>query len=286
MNQEPSLKLAMRTAKSISLPVIADHSPVRFLKLGPNSEHIHTTRIRQIKSDLQLTTSELVAELNDFERLIARENLLADGAAKFSKMSVLKMGAYLQGNVLQESFMSDVRNRLEKLYEYKASHKSSIDISSGIKNVMDGWFKTLGIDPKSTVVSPYRQLAFYIAPFYKRPLSNSIAGRFNLSSLIGDSLREFTVTDAKDVIHAFLLNNNEPVLFRHGELVEVRDVIQYSAVLHQYENGAIVAKNEKGIAFSTLYRWYTFSDMKRSIQTLERVQEAVKEAARHQLLEA
>ena len=66
----------------------------------------------------------------------------------------------------------------------------------------------------------------------------------------------------------------------------MRHIAPYFAVLHQYENGAMVGKDGKGIAFLTLNRWYTLSDVTCCIQTLEGVHEAVKETARHQSPEA
>lgn len=144
----------------------------RFAKAGVNADHSHTVRMRHLKNELRLTTTQLVRELNAYELEHHAKNLhsqTAAGAPAWLPMTPVLMSSYLQGWVVQESFMALVAKRLEHFYQFKQQTPSALEIKGSIRTLMDGWYTILGIDPKDPSVSPSRQLARLIAPYSKRP---------------------------------------------------------------------------------------------------------------------
>jgi hypothetical protein len=236
--------------------------------------------MRAIKEELRLTTSQLVNELNAYERKFHARSYHAkdaDGKPALLPMNRVLMSSYLQGWVMQDSYMAAVCQRLERLSVYKKETSKGHATGHDIRKIMDEWFKTLNIDPKSSAVSPFRQLGRNIAPFYKRPVLASVEGVFRLGLTKGP-VRAYTITDTQDVAHEFWLNKAEPVLVKNGQSVKVGDVIQYSVLMKtETKDGQVVVTNEPSINHTTFFRWYTDNKMPRSIKTIELVQAAVDE---------
>lgn len=262
------------------------HGPrTRFAKLGPNAGHEATIRMRAIKEELRLTTLQLVGEINAYEREVRAKNYSEkdlNGKPLLLPVNSVLISSYLQGWVMQEAYMEGILQRLEALLAHKKSQPSMIESDHSIRPIMNGWFKSLRIDPKSTSISPFRQLGRLIAPFYKRPVLASIEGTFHLGPIRG-SLRIYEIKDSIGVRHKFLLNPNEPILIKDGQAVKVGNVIQYSVLMQtEKQDGQIIATNEPSINHTTFFRWYTNNKMPRSIQTIELVQAAVDEAVKLQ----
>lgn len=263
---------------------LAMHEPrKRFVKAGDNADHPHTVRMRAIKSELRLTTAQLVSELNTYEREHQAKNFHArtdPNTPAWLPMTSVLMSSYLQGWVVQEPYMALMAKRLENLYKFKKQQSGAFAIKGDIRTIMDGWYKALGIDPKDSSVSPYRQLGRLIAPYYKRPVLVAISGRFNLGLSHG-KVRSFNITDADGNTHEFTLNPKEPVLIKDNQDVKVGDVIQYSVLMQtQKQGGKSVFTHEPSINHTTFFRWYSNNKMPRSIKTLELVQAAVNEAVK------
>ena len=125
-----------------------------------------------------LTTTQLVRELNAYEHEHQTNNFGARaeaGAPAWLPMTPALMSSYLQGWVVQESFMALVVKRLENFDQFKQQQPSTLAVKDSIRTLMDGWYQALGIDPKDSSVSPSRQLGRLIAPYYKRPVQ--VAGK-------------------------------------------------------------------------------------------------------------
>ena len=93
----------------------------RFLKMGPNAEHPKTVQMREIKEKLRLTTVQLVAELNAYEKVHQSKNFRrsVDGSPSWHKIGSVLMSSYLQGWVMQEEFIGLMATRLNNLYKFK-----------------------------------------------------------------------------------------------------------------------------------------------------------------------
>jgi hypothetical protein len=266
---------------------VLSHEPhKRFAKSGDNAEHAHTVRMRSIKTELRLTTAQLVSELNAYEREHQAKNFHSRtdaGAPAWLPMTSVLMSSYLQGWVIQEPFMALVLKRLENLRKFKKHQPSVFSVKGDIQTVMNGWYKVLGIDPKDTSVSPTRQLGRVIAPYYKRPVRVAISGQFHLGLSHG-KLRSFSITDSDGETHEFTLDPKQAVLIKDKQDVKVGDVIQYSVLMQAQKKGEETAlKHEPSINHTTFFRWYSSNKMPRSIKTLELVQAAVNEAVKARL---
>jgi len=262
----------------------AERSPrKRFAKAGDNAQHPHTVNMRMIKSALRLTTIQLVNELNAYEKAHHSDKFhrSADpNTPSWLPMTAVLMASYLQGWVVKESFMAHMHKRLENLFWYK-NEQGQVKPSREIREIMDGWYKALGIDPKDTSVSPTRQLAKLIAPYYKRPVLAAVGGIFHLGLPVNGG-QIYEITDIHGETHQFTLNPNEPVLIKDGQKIAEGDVIQYSVLMQTHRTGdKVVLTHEPSINHTTFYRWYANNKLPRSVKTIELVQAAVDEAAKH-----
>ena len=195
-----------------------------------------------------------------------------DGNSPYLPMKPDSLSLYLQGWILQESYIAANCQRLERFYAYKKSQPSSITTDVKICDLMDEWFKVLDIDPKSKTASPYRLLAKKIAPYYKRPVLIQYPGVFKLG-VIENGLQSCSVTDDQNNKHTFYIDPNFPVLIENDKVVKVRDIVQY-AVLKQEDS------NDPIIDHTAFFRWYTSNKMPRSIKTVEMAREAVEMAVK------
>lgn len=250
------------------------HKPrVQFEKLGENADHPLTRRMREIKDSLRLTTLQISNQLNEYEREFhsndVQDTIDEDGNSPYLPMKPVALSLYLQGWVLQESYLAANCERLERFYAYKTSQPGCLTTDIKICTLMEEWFKALHIDPQSKTISPYRLLAKKIAPFYKRPVRIQVAGVFKLGAPKG-GLQSYSILDDQGVEHDFFLNPNFAVLIKNDQLVSIRDVVQY-AVLTQGSS------SEPIIDHTAFFRWYKSNKMPRSIKTVELVQEAVED---------
>ena len=286
---------------------VAMHEPrKRFVKAGENADHHHTVRMRAIKTELRLTTAQLVSELNAYEREHQSQNFHRRGAApKAAKghavggslpkgadknrpdpnapawlpMTSVLMSSYLQGWVVQEAYMELMVKRLENLYAFK-KEQGHLAPKSDIRTIMNGWYKSLGIDPNDSSTSPTRSLGRMIAPYYKRPVLAAINGKFRLGK-VKDGLQHFRIIDAEGGAHDFTLSADEPILVKDGQNIKVADVLQYSVLMQtQKKDGEVIVTHEPSINHTTFFRWYSSNKMPRSIKTIQLVQAAVDEAAK------
>lgn len=262
----------------------AERAPrVRFAKAGDNANHPHTVNMRMIKSALRLTTIQLVNELNAYEKEHQSDKFYRSAdpnTPSWLPMTAVLMASYLQGWVVQESFMAQMSKRLENLFWHK-NEQGHVKPSREIRDIMDGWYKALGIDPTDTNVSPTRQLAKLIAPYYKRPVLAAVGGIFHLGLPVNGG-QIYEITDIHGETHQFTLNPNEPVLVKDGQKIAEGDVIQYSVLMQTHrEGGKVILTHEPSINHTTFYRWYANNKLPRSVKTLELVQAAVDEAVKH-----
>lgn len=250
----------------------------RFTKAAPNADHPYTVRMRAIKDELRITTRQLVRELNVYESAFHAKNyhlIDVSGNAIFLPMKYVLLTSYLQGWVVQDVFMKAILERLENFCTYK---KSLDKPEKDIRTIMDGWFADLGIATKVTNVSPYRQLATKIAPYYKRPVLASVEGVFHLMPAEGDT-GVFTITDATEEVQTFYFNLKERLLVKNGQALKVGDVIQYSVLMQTKKVGdQVIATNAPSDNHTTFYRWYSKNRMPLSMKTIELVQAAVNAA--------
>lgn len=275
----PGSSVAKKPSKFVDL-----HMPrKRFAKAGENADHPLTVRMRTIKALLRLTTAQLVSELNAYEREHQAKNFrrrIDPNVPAWLPMTTVLLSSYLQGGVVQESYMALMTKRLENLYKFKEKQGAIIP-QEDIRTIMDGWYKALGIDTTDTSISPTRQLGRMIAPYYKRPVLAAISGTFRLGRPNGD-LQTFSITDADGMKYDFTLNPNEKILIKDGQQIKIGDVIQYSVLMQTEKMGnQIVITHEPSINHTTFYRWYSNNKMPRSIKTIELVQAAVDEAVKH-----
>jgi hypothetical protein len=288
MNSSTSLKteqIAIIPGFEISKPdvnVVALKPRMRFEKIGDNANHQHTTYIRSIKTKLQLTTRQFVAELNAYEREHQSKNFqkrLDIGTPSWLPMTAILMSSYLQGWVVQEQYMAQMVKRVTNLYNHKVKIGLK-PLKGDIRQIMDGWYKSLNISLNTPSVSPTRLLGKMIAPFYKRPVLAAVAGRVKLANTNKDA-GSFKIVDDEGIAHSFILNEKEEVLIKNGQLIKVGDLVQYS-VLMQVEkvDGKTVTTPEPSINHTTFFRWYSSNKMPRSIKTVELVQAAVDQAVK------
>lgn len=253
----------------------------RFLKMGPNAEHPKTVQMREIKEKLRLTTVQLVAELNAYEKVHQSKNFRrsVDGSPSWHKIGSVLMSSYLQGWVMQEEFIGLMATRLNNLYKFK-KEQGQLAPKADIQTIMNRWYKALGIDPKDTTISPTRALAKRIAPFYRRPVLATVSGKFKVDSVKGHQLMCKIVTDEGET-HAFGLDPAQPLEVTDGENLKVGQVLQYAVLMQTSKQGdKVVLTHEPSINHTTFYRWYSQNKAPRSIKTLELVQTAVDEAVK------
>lgn len=257
------------------------HEPrKRFIKAADNADHQHTLRMREIKATLRLTTAQLVRELNSYEREHQSTNFQKrtdPNTPAWLPMTTVLMSSYLQGWVVQEGFMALILKRLENLFKFMTA-QGAITPQGGMRTIMDGWYSALGIDSKDASISPSRQLARMIAPYYKRPLLANVSGVFHLGPK-DKELQVFDIVDADNNTHTFFLNPKEPVLIKDGQNVKIRDVIQYSVLMQtRTTEGESTLSPEPSVDHTTFFRWYSNNKMPRSIKTVQLVQTAVDKA--------
>ena len=262
---------------------VNEHKPrKRFAKLGSNANHPITARMRDIKDRLRLTTAQLVYELNAYEHEHQKDSFgkrSSPDKPAWAPLTSVLMSSYLQGWVAQDLYMSQMAKRLENLLKFKEKSGEVVG-NADIRTIMDGWYKTLGINPNDPNTSATRQLGRMIAPYYKRPVLTAISGRFNLG-LITDGMQMVNITDAKGMTHDFLVDLKEQLLIKDNQEVKVGDVIQYSVLMQtSKKDGVSVVTQEPSINHTTFYRWYSQNKMPRSITTIEQVQAAVETAAK------
>ena len=265
----------------ISDPEVREKAKTRFKKEGENAGHRHTVRMRKIKDSLRLTMPQLVSQFNKYEREFQKENFKKadDKGPMWLPMSVPLLSSYMQGWVMQESYMAMVRDRLDNFFKYKSSNSNPFTDKRDMREIMDVWFSELAIDPKSDVVSPYRQLARLIAPHYKRPVLASVAGVFNLGA-INQGWREYTITTAGGDTHVFWLDAKEAVLIPSKKEVSIGEVIQYSVLIGiEKRDSQYVTTNLPSPDHTVFFRWYTKNKMPRSVETISLVDAAVTLAA-------
>lgn len=250
----------------------------RFIKAAPNADHPLTVRMRAIKDEMRITTRQLVRDLNAYERAFHAKNYHlkdASGNAVFLPMKYVLLTSYLQGWVVQDVFMKAILERLENFLAYR---KALVKPESDIRTIMDGWFAALGIATQNTNVSPYRQLASQIAPYYKRPVLASIEGEFHLLPPDGET-GVYSITEASGDVHNFYFNLNEPLLVKNGQSLKVGDVLQYSVLMQTKKVGdRVITTNAPSDNHTTFYRWYSKNRMPLSMKTIELVQSAVNAA--------
>jgi hypothetical protein len=272
----------------------------RFEKTGENAGHEHTVRMRAIKHTLRLTTGQLVSELNDYEREHQSHNFhkrgtmpgvkgpLPKGADKnridpntpaWLPMTTVLMSSYLQGHVVQESYMALMRSRLENLFEFKKAN-GQLAPKSDIRTIMNQWYATLGIDPEDTSTSPTRSLARMIAPYYKRPVLAPVSGKLHIGKAVNGQ-HPIRITDAEGVAHEFSLNASDPINVKSGAQVKAGATLQHSVLMaSQKRDGETILTQVPSIDHTTFFRWYSFNKMPRSVVTIELVQAAVEAAAK------
>jgi hypothetical protein len=253
----------------------------RFLKMGPNAEHPKTVQMREIKEKLRLTTVQLVAELNAYEKVHQSKNFRRsmDGSPAWHKVGSVLMSSYLQGWVMQEEFIALMTLRLKNLYKFKKD-QGQLAPKSDIQTIMNRWYKTLGIDPSDSTTSPTRSLAKRIAPFYRRPVLATVSGKFKIDSVKGHQLICKIVTDEGET-HQFGLDPVQPLEVTDGEKLKVGQVLQYAVLMQTTKQaGKDVLTHEPSINHTTFFRWYSQNKAPRSIKTLDLVQAAVDEAAK------
>lgn len=263
--------------KPVAAPVVKHQPRKKYHMDGSNANHPDTVRMREIKSTLQLTTAQLVKELIAYER-----EHQSEASRKYDDQLILAwtpitpvlMASYLQGWVVQSSYISVIRGRLENLYEFKMN-QGIYEYRFGIRTVMDRWYWDLGIKTNDSSVSPTRQLARMIAPYYRRPVLVSVPGTFYLGPT-DTAERYYTIRDSNDELHKFPLNASDPVLITDGTNVKQGDVVQYSILMQGNSiDGDTTSSKTPSIDHTTFYRWYTNNKMPRSINTINLVQDAV-----------
>jgi hypothetical protein len=246
--------------------------------------HPLTVELRSMKASLGLTTRELVNALTDFEKSQDAESGVAlDTSQEFIPINPVLMSSYLQGWVLQDSFIQSVHARVKRMYEHRFDAndvRQMVLENNGVQEVFDGWFAELGIKDKEGT-APMRQFARMIAPYYKRPVSAKFEGVFRLGEKQQGLARPYTITTYEGEVHHFVLNQAEEVLVKSGTAVKRGETIQY-AVLYP-----LVTTKDGGMAFdesapsedhTTFFRWYTSKKPPRSAVSLMLVKEAVKAA--------
>lgn len=260
--------------------VLLQPPKARFQKVGPNAEHLHTVRMRSIKEKLHLTTGQLVAELNAYERDHQASNFRrrTEGQPAWRKMSPVLMSSYLQGWVMQEEYMALMSKRLENLLRFK-KEQGAVAPKVDIRTIMDGWYKTLGIGTEQDSGSPTRMLARLIAPYYRRPVLAGVSGKLQVGIKRAGVLQCSIVTP-QDEVHDFTLDAKEPLEVKHQESIKAGQVLQYAVRMQaQKVGGQTVLTHEPSINHTTFFRWYSQNKMPRSVKTIELVQAAVDKAA-------
>ena len=253
---------------------------LRFLKQGENADHPITTRLRAIKDNLHLTTLQFVNEINAYERAHQSHNFHGkiDDSPSWLPLTSVLVSSYLQGYVMQTSYMELMLQRFESFFSFK-NQSGQILKYKDIRKIIDGWFDILKITEDSG--SRTRHLGRMIAPYYKRPVLAGISGTFFLGEKHED-VQNFTIVDNQEVSYEFCLNANEPILVKNKSKIRIGDVIQYSVLMYAAKNPDVtVITHEPSVNHTTFYRWYTQNKMPRSIKTIELVDAAVKEAAKN-----
>lgn len=284
---EDILFTPLRTEYSDTLPGTDIKGASRFRKIGKNAQHPLTVGMRKIKTSLGFSTRQLVNELREYEDKFGFSENERHGISRdFVPMNAVSMSSYLQGWVMQHSYMEAVHERLSKFYQFKLKSKlesPSLISQDGIKAMFDKWFSELCISNLSTRSNgaPMRTFAKLIAPYYKRPVTTKFNGIFNLGESYSTFEQSYTITDNEGVIHHFVLNRAEKVLFKSGDYLKRSDIIQYSVLY------PLILKTDEKMYFDTtspstdhtaFFRWYTSNKAPRSTLTFEYIEEAVKQA--------
>ena len=254
--------------------------PVRFSKIGENADHPLTIRMREIKESLGMTTNELARAVNRFELEYGRPKPAAGEpsvSASYMPLKPVLLSSYLQGWVMQTSYMEAVHKRLEAYLEH-ARKSNSADRPKDIKTLMDGWFSKLGIDPKDEVVSPHRELARRITDLCKRPVVIDRPGIFQVGTNVNKEFGWYAINEEGGASQQYLYRKVDGLLIEDRSVVAPGDVVQYSKEIVS-PNPAYEVSQENPINQSTFYRWYRSNKMPRARVTIDLIDDAVKEAA-------
>lgn len=259
----------------------------RFQKLGKNAQHPLTVDMRKMKSDLGFTTKMLVNELAEYEKkFLSTDDKSLEDTRDLAPINSVLMSSYLQGWVLQDSFMKSVHSRITNFYNYKTKYSGNSQdayFDQDIRALFDKWFEELGIADSSNKSNgaPMRIFSKMIAPYYKRSVTAKLDGTFILGQPYSEIEQFYFIVDKNEDIHRFVLNRAEKILFKSNDPIKRSDIIQY-AVLYP-----LVEKLDGKLYFDTtspsadhtaFFRWYSANKMPRSIQSVKLVEEAVEQA--------
>jgi len=249
----------------------------RFSEMGENATHPLTVRMREIKDGLLMTTRQLVRGVNEYEKsLKSKPSAKRDVSSSYLPLNTVLLSSYLQGQVMQHSFIEAICSRLEAFNTYMQDRPGVHRSKDGMREIMDKWFSQLGIATDDPNISPFRHFAKLIEPHYKRAVFSDVAGIFILGEKI-ENLQVYTIKNDEGVIHSYLLNPAEPLLVANGAQVQVGTVLQYATEISASSDKSrlYAVCQEKGINQSSFYRWYTMDKMPRSSITVQNIQEAV-----------
>lgn len=265
---EPDRKLVIKasasTAPSITTPENVDHQA--------------TIRMREIKDRLSLTARQFVKELNEFESSKKQSERVIDTeiTSSYVPFTPVMLSSYLQGRVLQESYISAALRRMEDFYAHKMQnqkeHRQLRQQYHNMTKVVDDWMKALKIDPAQG--SPYRALAAKINPFYKRAVFTPIPGIFKLGIMMDGDLQSYTIVNSEHGDAEYVLNANEHILVKDDQKLLRGDVIQFSLPIKSTSNGCKVSQ-KMALNQSTFFRWHTNNSPPKSAKIIEQVNEAV-----------
>ncbi|OLP04552.1 hypothetical protein [Rhodoferax antarcticus] len=262
--------------KKMRVPV---SRPVRFAKFGDQADHVLTSRMREIKSSLGMTTNELARAVNRYEKEFGRPSSDVDHVVSSSYLPIkaILLSSYLQGWVMQDNFIESFHRRLEAYWKHTMSTDNTGRPKS-IRPVMDAWFEKLGIDPTNLTVSPHRELCRRVTHLCKRAVVCDRAGVFQKGTDLDDEYGWYAILDDEMVVHRYVYRKADDLLIANKTIVAPGDVVQYSKEIVS-PNPSYQTSQENPINQSTYYRWYRSNKMPRSRVATELIENAVNEAA-------
>jgi hypothetical protein len=246
--------------------------------------------LRAIKDATGLTARQFQVAMLDYENKNAARvlTICEEEGVQFSPVTHKSINAYLDGWVNQKSYNKAFLRRATEFFEtYTASRKI---VNADMRDIMEGWFRKVGINYRDSSVSPTRALAAIIAPYYLRPVLAKASGTFKLLpvkqsdpyfqpysiEVTPKATNGLTTKDAIKVKTLILddLSPLHPLLVEDGQEVEFGQILQHSLLMVRNSATGEVSPSKDHV---TLFRWYSQNKRPRSSMQIEAIDSAIEQ---------
>ena len=244
--------------------------------------------LRSIKDSTGLTARQFQVAMLDYENKNAARVLAIceEEGVQFTPVTHKNINAYLDGWVNQKSYNQAFLRRATEFFEVYTASRKIVNID--MRDIMEGWFRKVGINYRDSSVSPTRALAAIIAPYYLRPVLAKASGTFKLLPVkksdpyfqpysIEVTPRAANGLTTKEAIATKTMTLDDlsplyPLLVEDGQQVEFGQMLQHCPLMvRNIETGEVSPSKDH----VTLFRWYSQNKRPRSSMQIEAIDSAI-----------